>query len=78
METSAAAASLALVIWTIVALYTGNDPSAGADLGGLGFVGEAAETYPTKAACEEALKAWQSSDNTTYICAEVVGRQSRL
>lgn len=64
MGTSAAA----LLIWTIVALYTGDDRGASADLGGLGYLGQSTETYPTKAACKEALKAWQSSDNTTYIC----------
>jgi hypothetical protein len=55
-------------LWVIVALYTGADRAAGADLGAADFVGESSVTYPTQAACQEALRAWQSSDSVVYVC----------
>jgi len=66
-------------LWVIVALSAGSgDPLAGAELGAAGFLGESAVTYPTQAACQEALNAWQSSDSVIYVCvAGLAGRARR-
>jgi hypothetical protein len=55
-------------LWVIIVLYTGADPTAGADLGAAGFLAQAADAYPTRAACDAALEAWQSSGGVTYVC----------
>jgi hypothetical protein len=42
----------ALALWVIVAISTGADPLAGADQGAAGFLGQAAEVYPTRSAAQ--------------------------
>jgi hypothetical protein len=61
-------------LWVIIALSTGSDPLAGAELGAAGVLGESAATYPTQAACQEAVSAWQSSDSVIHACVAAAGR----